>query len=156
MKKQISVDEFKPVTILGRRQNCYRLDRNLNLSETTTKNPNKEIEKYESLEKQILPNGYIEGIVLKDYPINSKSVSSLAEGADYRNDPATAIAQAPKRVNLGDMTEAQRFLEDPQNNARIYEHVKQVVAEYYASQQSKTAPIESQKQEKVDNEVNNG
>lgn len=58
-------------------------------------------------------------IVEKDYPINSESVSSLAEGADYRNDPAQAIAQAPKRVNLGDVTEAQAFLNNPQYAASL-------------------------------------
>lgn len=72
-------------------------------------------------------------IVEKDYPINSESVSSLAEGADYRNDPAQAIAQAPKRVNLGDVTEAQAFLNNPQYAASLFADVKAKLNAYYSS-----------------------
>lgn len=161
MKKQVTVEEVrKPISICGYKQNCYRLDRNIDLSSSVTSTPNKEQEKYESLEKQMLPNGYVEGIVLKDYPINSKSVSSLAEGADYRNDPLQAISQAPSRVNLGDITEAQKFLENPQNNARIFSYVKEKIAEYYAKNppknQSTTARSETTEGNSVNNEVNNG
>lgn len=161
MKKQVTVEEVRtPISICGYKQNCYRLDRNIDLSSSVTSTPNKEQEKYESLEKQMLPNGYVEGIVFKDYPINSKSVSSLAEGADYRNDPLQAISQASSRVNLGDITEAQKFLENPQNNARIFSYVKEKIAEYYAKNppknQSMTARSETTEGNSVNNEVNNG
>lgn len=112
-------------------QNCYRTDGTMcaHISNEKFKQ-----DKYFSLEKVNLPNGYIEKLVEKDYPINSESVSSLAEGADYRNDPLQAIAQAPQRVNLGDITEAQKFLENPQNNAKIFESVKSQLLEYFKRQ----------------------
>lgn len=130
LEGQLSLEDVLPIKICGYRQNCYRKD-SIGLSHTSS--PNRTQQKYLSLEKKILSNGYVEGIVQKDYPISSESVSSLAEGADYRNDPAQAIAQAPKRVNLGDVTEAQAFLENPQQSARLFNDVKAKLAAYYSS-----------------------
>lgn len=74
--------------------------------------------------KKILPNGYLEVLEKKDYPINADSVSSYADSANYRNDPAQAVANAPKRVNLGDITEAQAFIRDnPQQALREYRDI---------------------------------
>ena len=145
---QISLQEAVPVKICGFAQNVYRRDF-AGVSRSTT-NPNKKQDFYTSLEKKTLPNGYIEGIVKKDYPINSESVSSLAEGADYRNDPAQAIASAPKRVNLGDVTEAQAFLDNPQYAASLFNDVKAKLAAYYSSV-TKT----EKEQENVDKGVEN-
>lgn len=128
---QQTLEECVPVKICGFTQNVYRRDYSGLIRRTPT--PNKTQETYTSLEKQTLPNGYIESIIEKDYPINSDSVSSLAEGADYRNDPAQAIAAAPKRVNLGDITEAQAFLENPQQAASLFNDVKAKLAAYYSS-----------------------
>lgn len=124
------------------KQNCYRVAG----SEKATKTlfPNKEMKTYDSLEKVELPTGFFQELVQKDYPITSASVSSLAEGADYRNDPMQAIAQAPQRVNLGDITEAQKFLENPQNYARIFEFVKGKLAEYQAQQQVQQQQVQQQ------------
>lgn len=128
---QISLEEAVPVKICGYAQNVYRRDYAGIVH--TTSNPNKKQEFYTSLEKKTLPNGYIEGIVKKEYPINSESVSSLAEGADYRNDPAQAVSAAPKRVNLGDVTEAQAFLDNPQYAASLFNDIKAKLAAYYSS-----------------------
>lgn len=126
---QTIVEDFVPVTICGFRQNIFRRD-NIGIG---TKNRYKKQEKYVSLEKKTLPNGYIEELVEKDYPITSDSVSSLAEGADYHNDPLQAIANQPQRVNLGDITQAQAFLENPQHNAALFNDVKAKLAAYYSS-----------------------
>lgn len=134
-------------------QNCYRLDGTMR---AYISNEKFKQDKYLSLEKVNLPNGYIEKLVEKDYPINSESVSSLADGADYRNDPLQAIAQAPQRVNLGDITEAQKFLENPQNNAKIFESVKAQLLEYFKRQSveksSEKPVVDSDKENKENKE----
>lgn len=116
------MSEKKQVIIGGIRQNCYRRD-----IDTAYKPPQKRddtVKYYDSLERKNLPNGYIEQVERKDYPINSASVTSYADGADYRRDPLGAVANAPKRTNLGDITEVQDFLKnDPQQAVRVYRAV---------------------------------
>lgn len=141
--------EKKTVKICGWKQNCCILRNNTNSLVSPTE-ANKTRKKYEILEKQMLQNGYIEQINEKDYPINSDSVSSLAEGADYKNDPLQAIANAPVRVNLGDITQAQEFLKNPQNFARVYEQTKQRLAEYYARQREVNGKTESPTTQKTE------
>lgn len=117
--------EKKQVKICGIRQNCYALD--INTSTIDTKK-SKTIASYPSLEKKKLPNGYVEQVEEKDYPINSDSVSSYVDGADYRRDPATAIANSKKRVNLGDVAEVQEFLKNnPQEAVRLARNVSQTL-----------------------------
>lgn len=127
--KQMEIKE--QVSLGGYPQNCYRIATSGGQSVQRTVPT---VKGYVSLEKKTLPNGYVEELTIKDYPINSQSVSSLADGADYRNDPAQAVANAPKRVNLGDVTEAQAFLQNPQNQARIYHDVMSKLLDYYKNQ----------------------
>lgn len=132
MTKQV---ELKEVVINTHRQNCYVLGTRTATQDTIEQKPEK---KYVSLERQNLPNGFVETLVEKDYPINSESVTSYADGADYRSDPLQAIANAPKRVNLGDVTEVQNFIEsDPQNAVRVF---RDVVAKLKAQQTAQPAP----------------
>lgn len=128
--------EKKPVKIMGVRQNCYVLPTHGGIVGVAA-TPSKTITKYTMLEKEQLPNGFVERVVEKDYPINSASVTSYADGADYRNDPAQAIANAPKRVNLGDVTEAQQFMSNPQNYAKIANNTLDGLKRYYQSLQAK-------------------
>lgn len=130
---QLEIQEKKPVKICGFKQNCYRVATTGGIV-GIAKNPSSTVKKFDSLEKVNLPTGFVQQLVEKDYPINSASVTSYAEGADYRNDPMQAIANAPKRVNLGDITEAQQFLENPQELMRMYDTVKAKLDAYYASQ----------------------
>lgn len=136
MSKQLKIEEKqekKPVVIGGFRQNVYRVGTRggvVGVAQT----PNVEQKKYVSLEKRMLPNGYVEECIEKDYPISSASVTSYADGADYRNDPAQAIADAPKRVNLGDISEAQKFLDNPQNTMGILKSVMQDLQSYIDKQ----------------------
>lgn len=141
--RQQKIEEKKPITIMGVRQNCYVVPV-LSAQDGMTVNPSKTIAKYTMLEKQQLPNGYTEAVVEKDYPINSASVTSYADGADYRNDPAQAIANASKRVNLGDVTQAQEFMSNPQNYANIAKTTLDGLRKYYESlqQQSQKQPQE--------------
>ena len=116
------MSEKKSVVIGGIRQNCYRRDIDVNYKQPS--NCDDTIREYQSLERKHLPNGYIEQIEKKDYPINSQSVTSYADGADYRRDPVAAVANAAKRVNLGDITQVQDFLKnDPQQAVRVYRDV---------------------------------
>ena len=142
MKKDLYLNGFK--------QNSIRIE-TYNTPKRVTPNPQKTQEKYEVLERVELPNGYIEGIVVKDYPINSESISSLAEGADYKNDPMQAIAKAPERVNLGDITQAQKFLENPQNFARMFRTVQKAL-ENFQTQNQLNSQAKSQPNTQVQNQ----
>lgn len=125
----------KPVKIGGVKQNCYVSD-----TYTDTRGIKKfETQKmYDSLERKHLPNGYVEQVETKDYPINSASVTSYADGADYRTDPLQAIANASKRVNLGDVSELQAFLNgaDPQSAIRVYQDVVNKLQAYAKAQEN--------------------
>lgn len=119
----------KPVLVNGIRQNCYLLDRRVGVDSVR---PLVETKKYFDLEEKQLPNGYAQELVEKDYPINSDSVSSYIESSDYRNDPLQAIANAPKRVNLGDISEVQRFMnENPVEATRQYADILSKVSQYF-------------------------
>ena len=150
MTEQIKMQEKKPVKICGVRQNCYVLDVNPTYSVT----PLSPIKKYLSLERKTLDNGYIEELVEKDYPITPDSVASYADGADYRNDVMQAIENAPKRVNLGDISEAQEFINsDPLSAARQYKAILDKVDKYFKSQEQAAAAAAKSNQ---GGEVNNG
>lgn len=110
------------VKILGVMQNCYRRD--VDPLYAVPKKKDDTVKTYLSLERKNLPNGFIEHVEEKDYPINAESVTSYADGADYRRDPAAAVANAPKRVNLGDITQVQDFIKnEPQQAVRVYRDV---------------------------------
>lgn len=112
----------REVSILGIRQNCYRRD--IDPLYACPRKHDDTIKTYVSLERKHLPNGFVEQLEVKDYPINSESITSYADGADYRRDPAAAVANAPKRVNLGDITEVQNFFKsEPQQAVRVYRDV---------------------------------
>lgn len=128
--------EKKHIKIGGIRQNCYALDVCTSIKDTKKKNNT--ITTYPSLEKKKLPNGYVEQVEDKDYPINSDSITSYVDGADYRRDPATAVAQGRKRVNLGDVAEVQEFLRNnPQEAVRLARNVSQTLEAFLKQQSSK-------------------
>lgn len=120
--------EKKQVKIAGIRQNCFALDCGTDTGDLKKKS---HVKKYYSLEEKKLRNGYIEELETKDYPINSDSITSYADGADYRRDPAGAVANAPKRVNLGDVSQVQDFLShNPQEAVRLLRDVNKRLGEY--------------------------
>lgn len=134
MKKEL---EKKQVRICGLRQNCFAIEgKPVSSSVHAPK-----ITHYISLEKKNLDNGFVQELEKVDYPITSESVSSYIDTADYRRDPMQAIASAPKRVNLGDITEVQDFIaSNPQEAVRVYRAVGEKLQEYYANKEK--APAE--------------
>lgn len=120
MSEQLKIQK-KAVKILGVRQNIYVGDTVQGICDTVKHVPEKV---YPSLERKNLPNGFVENVELKDYPINSKSVSSYADSADYRNDPNGAVANAPNRVNMGDISQVQEFLaNNPHQAVEVFRNV---------------------------------
>ncbi|WGL31050.1 hypothetical protein [Dipodfec virus UOA04_Rod_682] len=78
---------------------------------------------YDELEEVSENNGIKHRIVKREYPITPEYVDSQAESCDYKLDPAGAIANAPKRQNLGDITDAQSiqgFSAQELENLRAY------------------------------------
>lgn len=130
-----------PVVINGIQQNCYKLDCRNAIGVKPL--PTQETKKYYALEEKQLPNGFVQELVEKDYPINSDSVSSYLETSDFRNDPLQAIANAPKRVNLGDISEVQQFInENPVEATRQYADLLNKVADYFRSVSNKNSSNE--------------
>ncbi|WGL31058.1 hypothetical protein [Dipodfec virus UOA04_Rod_690] len=64
---------------------------------------------YYELEEVTEGNGIKHRIVTREYPITPEYLDSQLESCDYKLDPAGAIARSPKRVNLGDITDAQKL-----------------------------------------------
>lgn len=116
-----SLEERKSVQIGCTRQNCYVLGLR-SVTQDIYHVP--EDKKYCELHTHNLSNGYVEKLAENDYPITSDSVTSYMDTADYRNDPLQAIASAPKRVNLGDVSQVQEFIhKDPQSAVRVLRDV---------------------------------
>lgn len=133
MRKEL---EKKRVSIGGIRQNCFALDVRMDTSAQTMTPPT--IKSYFSLEKKTLNNGFVQELEKIDYPITSDSVTSYMDSSDYKRDPFGAVANAPKRVNLGDITEVQQFIEnDPLQAVRLYREVGEKLEQYYQEQQAK-------------------
>lgn len=139
-KKQLSVSdvEKRPISLCGVRQNCYLLDTRPSIM--MNPRPNRTLVQYNSLERVQESNGFHEEIIKKDYPINSESVTSYVESSDYRNDPSQAIANAPKRVNLGDISQVQDFVKsNPVDATRQYADILEKVAKYFKDQSANGA-----------------
>lgn len=120
----------RPVEIMGKRQRVYVRE----CAPAYAKHiPQQKTEQV--IEKVDLPTGFYERLVEREYPINSETVSSYADTADYRNDPLGAIAKAPKRVNLGDITGVQDFVNgDPQKAIAQYRDVLGKLSNYLEQQ----------------------
>lgn len=83
--------------------------------------------KYNELRNVDVANGIAQVPVEVPYPITPDSVKSYAASADYRNDPATAMAMQPSAPNLGDLTDVQKVLSADMESAReLYANLKQV------------------------------
>lgn len=65
---------------------------------------------YQELVEVVQPDGsVIEKLVERPYDITPEYVKSFEQSADYRLDPNGAVANAPKRNNLGDITAIQNI-----------------------------------------------
>lgn len=117
----------KEVKIVTARQNCYIVAGAVE-HKLTDINKHETQKHYFSMERVSKDRGFSDEIIKKDYPITSESVSSYAESADYKRDPIGAIANAPKRQNLGDVTQVQEFLAgDPMQALRVFESVLKTI-----------------------------
>lgn len=131
--------EKTQIKVNGIKQNCYRRDIVSEFKKQERKDDT--VKTYVSLEEKKLPNGIIQALEVKDYPINSASVTSYADGADYRRDPNAAIENARKKVNLGDVTQLQDFIEsDPLRAVRVFRDVADKLAKYYETQKKGEDP----------------
>lgn len=142
------------VSLCGIKQNCYLLDTREKVRQTSK--PNRTIKQYNSIEEIQLPNGFVQEVVKKDYPINSDTITSYIESSDYRLDPMSAIQNAPKRVNLGDVSQVQEFVNsNPIEATRQYADVLGKVKAYFESvaNAQEKAKVQSQSSSQ---EVNNG
>lgn len=144
----------KQVLIGGFPQNFYMRAQTIDTYSIPEHLKNKEQKTYLALERKELPSGFMDVVVEKDYPINSESVSSYIETSDYRLDPQNAIANARRRINLGDITQTQEFMgTNPIQASTKYSEVMQKVADYFKAQENKKA---SKGQPAPSSEVNNG
>jgi hypothetical protein len=143
MSKHVTINESmlkRPLLINGIPQSVYVKECRKDMSTLPLQLRNVTKSKYDSLERRQLSNGFVEEVVEKDYPINSESVTSYVESSDYRNDPAQAIANAPKRVNLGDISQVQNFVRDnPVHAVGQYAGVLRKVADYFDQHANKSA-----------------
>lgn len=155
MSEQLSIKngnlKKRPVFIGGIPQNFYLRAQTVDNSIIPEHLKNHTQLKYDSLERVQLLNGFTEEVVEKDYPINSETVSSYIESADYRNDPSQAVANAPKRVNLGDISEAQAFVRENPVQASKYADILQKVADYFKKQGQ--VQVVQKKASEVNNDV---
>lgn len=134
--------DIKQQKIGGLRQNCFVSDCRNYVSDTSKKSVT--IDKYTILEREDLPNGMRYNMETKDYPINSDTVTSYVDSADYHRDPLAAIANAPKRVNLGNISEVQAFVaNNPQEAVRLYKSVGDKLAQYFEAQNKQAAANQS-------------
>lgn len=97
---------IKPKTSILDFQNCYLKS----ASPAVVGRSIPASKKYVELEEQMLPNGVKYELVEKEYPFTPEYVRSYADTVDYRRDPMQAIANAPKRANLGDVGAIQQLL----------------------------------------------
>ena len=146
--KQVEISDIsikRPLLINGIPQNVFvqRQEKDYTVIPSNLVNVTRKT--YESLERKSLSNGFVEEVVVKDYPINSDSVTSYIESSDYRNDPAQAIANAPKRINLGDISQVQDFVRNnPVQAVGQYADILQKVADYFKAQASQSQSAQAQ------------
>lgn len=94
--------------------------------------------KYFALEEVENEDGFKgEVLVEKDYPYTPEYVSSFAASSDYRADPVGAVNKAPKRTNLGDITNLQRAL------GLDFETARHLYAEFRAAAERSVAQKEA-------------
>lgn len=93
--------------------------------------------KYFALEELVNADGFKgEVLVQKDYPYTPEYVSSFASSSDYHGDPVGAVNSAPKRSNLGDITNLQRALGLDYDTARHLYSEFRAAAELAAKKRS--------------------
>lgn len=65
--------------------------------------------KFSSIDEIVTSKGVELKRVVLDYPITPQYVQSFVDSSDYKRDPLQAISNAPKRSNLGDISDIQKL-----------------------------------------------
>lgn len=108
--------------------------------------------KYNELRNVDVANGIAQVPVEVPYPITPDSVKSYAASADYRNDPAAAMAMQPPAPNLGDLTDVQKVLSADMESAReLYANLKQVFESAAAAKSATETATENKESEVIEN-----
>ncbi|UPW41399.1 hypothetical protein [Dipodfec virus UA06Rod_16] len=101
--------------------------------------------------EEVNPDGSrIEKLVEREYPITPEYVASFEESCNYKNDPQGAIARAPSRENLGDVSMFQHIAQS--DSAEVQEFVARAQAQYKTLLAK--AQSASEKEKKEDKEEN--
>lgn len=105
---------------------------------------------YVTLHESVTQTGLKQEFVNVPYPITPESVNSYVESCDYRRDPFGAVSSAPKRVNLGDVSQLQDVSGMDSEQARaLYAQL----SERFGSAQAQ-AQAQAQTEDSIDSEVN--
>lgn len=108
---------------------------------------------YKELRTLDTPTGIRQVLVDVPYPVTPESVKSYAVSADYRNDPAAAMAMPAPSANLGDLTDVQKVLSADMESARaLYSNLKAV----FDSQPATVATAAVANENTTASEVQNG
>lgn len=108
---------------------------------------------YKELRTIDTPTGIRQVLVDVPYPVTPDSVKSYAASADYRNDPAAAMAMSAPSANLGDLTDVQKVLSADMESARaLYSNLKAV----FDSQPATAATAAVATENTTASEVQNG
>lgn len=128
----------RPVPTSLLQQNCYLLDATVSSSVSASTAAKKT---YTSLDEVTDVTGVKLVQTENDYPITPEYVDSFSESSDYRNDVVGAISSAPKRRNLGDITEFQNVASMDMESARaLYKQLQDKFAKAQAQSQQQPQP----------------
>ncbi|WGL31161.1 hypothetical protein [Dipodfec virus UOA04_Rod_754] len=112
---------------------------------------------YMSLDEEVTSQGVKLVETVHDYPITPEYVDSFVDCADYRRDPASAVANAPTRQNLGDIVDLQKASKMSLSDAAVLlNQLQKKFASVSAKKETsvsakKETSVSVEKSEKVDN-----
>lgn len=100
---------------------------------------------YYELVENITEDGINYKLEAVDYPITQDYVDSFADSTNYKKDPAGAVARAPQRQNLGNISDMQKASEmDSESLKTFYKKMYDLALK--ASKQVKPQPKNEQKE----------
>lgn len=143
-----------------KKEKCARVNFSLIQAECYVRYPSRvsadgvAVKKYGELQQKTVDDGIKEVYVEVDYPITPESVNSYADSADYRRNPQVIKdAVNSGRVNLGDLTEVQRVLqEDTANIVDILNRQKDILDKVAVAQSQEKEKQQNQEEELKDGE----
>lgn len=120
MNNQVSNSRCRRVNSHLLQQNCFIRD----CVSSCSSEPLEKCSSYLSIDEVSTPKGVELRETVNPYPITPQYVNSFADSSDYRRDPVSAINNASKRINLGDITQIQDVASMDSSQARsLYEQL---------------------------------